>query len=170
MLSFARQTDATIEDVDILRLLEELVELSAQRAKYAMVKIQTDFGDNLPTLKVSATELQQVIFNLINNALDAMERQGGDLNISCHKESGLITIKVADTGGGIPTANIDRIFDPFFTTKPVGKGTGLGLSICYGIIDKMGGKLGVESVVGNGTTFTISIPLKAGRQKKRNQK
>jgi two-component system NtrC family sensor kinase len=170
LLSFARQTDATIEDVDILRLLEELIELSAQRAKYAMVKIKTDFGDNLPTLKVSATELQQVFFNLINNALDAMEKQGGDLNIFCHRENDSVTIKVADTGGGIPKANLDRIFDPFFTTKPVGKGTGLGLSICYGIIEKMGGKLGVESVVGQGTTFTISIPLKAGRRKKRNQK
>ena len=170
LLSFARQTDATIEDVDILRLLEELIELSAQRAKYAMVKIKTDFGDNLPTLKVSATELLQVFFNLINNALDAMEKQGGDLSIFCHRENGSITIKVADTGGGIPKANLDRIFDPFFSTKPVGKGTGLGLSICYGIIEKMGGKLGVESAVGKGTTFTISIPLKAGRRKKRNQK
>jgi two-component system NtrC family sensor kinase len=170
LLSFARQTDATIEDVDILRLLEELIELSAQRAKYAMVKIKTDFGDNLPTLKVSATELQQVFFNLINNALDAMEKQGGDLNIFCHRENDSVTIKVADTGEGIPKANLDRIFDPFFTTKPVGKGTGLGLSICYGIIEKMGGKLGVESVVGQGTTFTISIPVKAGRRKKRNQK
>jgi len=170
LLSFARQTDATIEDVDILRLLEELVELSAQRAKYAMVRIQTDFGDNLPTLKESATELQQVFLNLINNALDAMEKQGGDLNLFCHRENDSVTIKVADTGGGIPKANLDRIFDPFFTTKPVGKGTGLGLSICYGIIEKMGGKLGVESVLGNGTTLTISIPLKAGRRKKRNQK
>jgi len=170
LLSFARQTDATIEDVDIRQLLEELVELSAQRAKYAMVRIQTDFADNLPTLKVSATELQQVFFNLINNALDAMENQGGDLSISCHKENGSITIKVTDTGGGIPQANLDRIFDPFFTTKPVGKGTGLGLSICYGIIEKMGGQLSVESAVGKGTTFSISIPLKAGRRRKRNQK
>ena len=170
LLSFARQTDATIEDVDILRLLEELIELSAQRAKYAMVKIKTDFGDNLPTLKVSATELQQVFFNLINNALDAMEKQGGDLNIYCHRENSSITIKVADTGGGIPKANLDRIFDPFFTTKPVGKGTGLGLSICYGIIEKMGGELGVESAVDKGTTFTISIPLKTGPRQKRNQK
>jgi two-component system NtrC family sensor kinase len=170
LLSFARQTDATIEDVDIRQLLEELVELSAQRAKYAMVTIQTDFGENLPSLKVSATELQQVFLNLINNALDAMEKQGGNLNIYCHRENGSITIKVADTGGGIPKANLDRIFDPFFTTKPVGKGTGLGLSICYGIIEKMGGKLGVESAVDKGTTFTISIPLKTDRRQKRNQR
>jgi len=170
LLSFARQTDATIEDVDILHLLEELVELSAQRAKYAMVRIQTDFGDNLPSLKVSATELQQVFLNLINNALDAMEKQGGGLDIFCHRENDSVTIKVADTGGGIPEANLDRIFDPFFTTKPVGKGTGLGLSICYGIIEKMGGNLSVESAAGKGTTFTISIPLKAGRRKKRNPK
>ena len=66
---------------------------------------------------------------------------------------------MSDTGKGIPEANLDRIFDPFFTTKPVGKGTGLGLSICYGIIEKMGGKLEVESTVGTGTTFSVSLPF-----------
>ena len=168
LLSFARQTDATIEDVDILRLLEELIELSAQRAKYAMVKIKTDFGDNLPTLKVSATELQQVFFNLINNAIDAMDQDGGTLTISSHQRENYLVIAVSDTGEGIPEANLNRIFDPFFTTKPVGKGTGLGLSICYGIIEKMGGKLEVESTLGKGTTFLISLPLQtdAGRQHK----
>ena len=69
-------------------------------------------------------------------------------------------VKVSDTGKGIPEANLDRLFDPFFTTKPVGKGTGLGLSICYGIIEKMGGKIEVESTVGAGTTFLVSIPIK----------
>ena len=75
-----------------------------------------------------------------------------------HRENNLVTA-VSDTGKGIPETNLDRIFDPFFTTKPVGKGTGLGLSICYGIIEKMGGKLEVESSVGTGTTFLISIPF-----------
>jgi two-component system NtrC family sensor kinase len=72
-----------------------------------------------------------------------------------------LVIKVSDTGKGIPEANLDRIFDPFFTTKPVGKGTGLGLSICYGIIEKMEGTLEVESRVGKGTTFVVSIPLQS---------
>jgi len=165
LLSFARKTDATIHDVNIKELLEELVALSSQRAKYSMVEIRTDFQENLPSLRVSTSELQQVFFNLINNAIDAMDRDGGTLTISLHRSENNLVIKVSDTGKGIPEANLDRIFDPFFTTKPVGKGTGLGLSICYGIMEKMGGKVEVESAVGSGTTFTITIPFQtdAGR-------
>ena len=90
-----------------------------------------------------------------------MENDGGTLTISSYRKENYIIVKVSDTGKGIPEANLDRLFDPFFTTKPVGKGTGLGLSICYGIIDKMGGKIEVESTVGVGTTFLLSIPFKA---------
>ena len=161
LLSFARQTDTTVQDIHIKELIEELVALSAQRAKYSMVDIKTDFPGDLPALKESVSELQQVIFNLINNALDAMENDGGTLTISSYRKENYLIVKVSDTGKGIPEANLDRLFDPFFTTKPVGKGTGLGLSICYGIIDKMGGKIEVESTVGVGTTFLLSIPFKA---------
>ena len=165
LLSFARKTDATIHDVNIKELLEELVALSSQRAKYSMVEIRTDLPPNLPSLRVSTSELQQVFFNLINNAIDAMDHHGGTLTISSQQRENYLVFTVSDTGAGIPEANLDRIFDPFFTTKPVGKGTGLGLSICYGIIDKMGGKLQVESAVGKGTTFRIYIPFQthAGR-------
>jgi len=159
LLSFARQTDATVHDVNIRELLEELVALSSQRAKYSMVEIRTEFPQNLPSLRVSTSELQQVIFNLINNAIDAMNHDGGTLTISSRQRENYIVISVSDTGEGIAEANLDRIFDPFFTTKPVGKGTGLGLSICYGIIEKMGGKLEVVSTVGKGTTFIASIPF-----------
>jgi two-component system NtrC family sensor kinase len=159
LLSFARQTDSIIHDVNIKELLEELVALSSQRAKYSMVEIRTDFQENLPSLRVSTSELQQVFFNLINNAIDAMDQDGGTLTITSRQRENFLVIEVSDTGKGIPEANLDRIFDPFFTTKPVGKGTGLGLSICYGIIEKMGGKLEVESTVGTGTTFLTSIPF-----------
>jgi two-component system NtrC family sensor kinase len=160
LLSFARQTDSTIKDVNIKELLEELVAFSHKRAKYSMVEIHTNFPQNLPSLKASASELQQVFFNLVNNAIDAMDNQGGRLTISCRKNQQYIVIKLSDTGKGIAEANLERIFDPFFTTKPVGKGTGLGLSICYGIIEKMGGKIEVQSSVGEGTTFTVTLPLK----------
>jgi two-component system NtrC family sensor kinase len=160
LLSFARQTDSTIEDVNIKELLEELVAFSHKRAKYNMVEIHTDFPENLPSIKASASELQQVFFNLVNNAIDAIDNQGGTLTISCRKKQQYIIITLSDTGKGIAEANLERIFDPFFTTKPVGKGTGLGLSICFGIIEKMGGKIEVESSVGAGTTFTVTLPLK----------
>jgi two-component system NtrC family sensor kinase len=161
LLSFARKTDTTVEEVNLNELLEDLVALSAQRARYSMVEIQTDFQQNLPSLRVSTSELQQVFFNLINNAIDAMDNDGGILTISSRQSGNDLVITVSDTGKGIPEANLDRIFDPFFTTKPVGKGTGLGLSICYGIIEKMGGKFEVESTVGKGTAFLISIPLQS---------
>jgi two-component system NtrC family sensor kinase len=159
LLSFARKTDTTVEDVDIKELIEELVALSSQRAKYNSVEIRTDFQKNLPSIRMSASELQQVFFNMINNAIDAMDHDGGILTISTRQEANHLVITVSDTGEGIPEANLERIFDPFFTTKPVGKGTGLGLSICYGIVEKMSGKLEVESTLGKGTTFYITIPF-----------
>jgi two-component system NtrC family sensor kinase len=158
LLSFARKTDDTAQDIEINELLEELVALSAQRAKYSMVEIKTNFQEQLPHLKVSLSELQQVFLNLINNALDAMEDNGGSLILNTRRNENHIVVEVTDTGEGIPEANLSRIFDPFFTTKPVGKGTGLGLSICYGIIEKMGGKIEVKSSVGAGSTFYVSIP------------
>ncbi len=165
LLSFARKTDSRIQDVSINDLVEELVMLSEQRAKYSSVTIQAELQKNLPTLRVSQSELQQVLLNLMNNALDAMEKTGGNLRIATRMEGNNIIvgdhilIEVADDGPGIPAANLAKIFDPFFTTKPVGKGTGLGLSICYGIIKKMGGDIEVRSVIDEGTTFMVKLPL-----------
>ena len=159
LLSFARKTDSRIQDVRLNDLIEELIALSAQRAKFSNVDINVNLQENLPTLHVSQTELQQVFLNLINNALDAMEKTGGTLNVSSELEGDYIVVQVADDGPGIPAANIVRIFDPFFTTKPVGKGTGLGLSICYGIIKKMGGDIIVKSTMEIGTTFHVKIPI-----------
>jgi two-component system NtrC family sensor kinase len=159
LLSFARKTDGTLQDVDANDLLEEVVALSAQRAKYSMVEVKTNFHSSLPALKVSPSEMQQVFFNLINNALDAMDNKGGTLTISTRHDDNHVIVEISDTGQGIPEANLYRIFDPFFTTKSVGKGTGLGLSICYGIIDKIGGKIECKSAVDVGTTFYVSIPV-----------
>ncbi len=166
LLSFARKTDSRIQDVQLNDVIEELIALSAQRAKYSNVEIHSNLQENIPTVRISQSELQQVLLNLINNALDAMEKIGGNLRISTRMEEdsvivgdGHLLIEVADDGPGIPAANLAKIFDPFFTTKPVGKGTGLGLSICYGIIKKMGGNIEARSVIDGGTTFTVKLPL-----------
>jgi two-component system NtrC family sensor kinase len=161
LLSFARKTDSRIEDFEIGHLIEEVVSLSAQRAKYSNVEIVSHLAPRLPAISASQSELQQVFLNLINNALDAMDKTGGTLTISARQEDGQILISVSDNGPGIPKAILARIFDPFFTTKPVGSGTGLGLSICYGIIHKMGGTISVRSAVDAGTTFEIHIPVKS---------
>jgi two-component system NtrC family sensor kinase len=158
LLGFARKTESKIHGVHLEELIEDVVALSQQRAKYSMVQIRISHQTNLPLVYISASEFQQVLLNLINNALDAMEPSEGTIDIKTRVENTFIVIEVSDAGQGISPANLARIFDPFFTTKPVGKGTGLGLSICYGIIKKMGGEISVKSAVGIGTTFTIHIP------------
>ncbi|MCK8601563.1 sensor histidine kinase [Desulfoferrobacter suflitae] len=158
LLSFARKTDPKLKMVSLNDLINEVVGLSEQSAKYSNVKIVKHLTPDIPVISVSPSEMQQVLLNLINNAIDAMDSKGGTLEITTRMEQDMVVIDVADTGQGIPKANLQKIFDPFYTTKPVGKGTGLGLSICYGIIKKMGGEITVNSAVGIGTTFHVMLP------------
>ena len=158
LLSFARKTDPAIKVVQLNDLVEEIVALCEQRAKYSSIHINMNLMSPLPTIHASPSEMQQVLLNLINNAVDAMEKSGGSIDITTRVDGAYVVLDVADTGPGIPQANLARIFDPFFTTKAVGKGTGLGLSICYGIIHKMGGEISVNSAVGIGAVFHIRIP------------
>ncbi|RJP80802.1 MAG: sensor histidine kinase [Desulfobacteraceae bacterium] len=158
LLSFARKTDSRTQEVDINQLIREIIGISEQRAKYSKIVFQSDLYSGLPNVRASQTEIQQIFLNIINNAIDAMEKSGGSITISTRQSTDTVMIEFADTGPGIPMANLGRIFDPFFTTKPVGKGTGLGLSICYGIVKKLGGDIQVKSVVGFGTTFQILLP------------
>ena len=170
LLSFARKSDSRVQDVQVNELLREVISLSEQRAKYSSVVINKSFEENLPTIRASESELQQVFLNLINNALDAMEKTGGNIAISTKMVSGHagrnIQIQVTDEGTGIPESDLIRIFDPFYTTKPVGKGTGLGLSICYGIVKQLGGDIEVKSAIGEGARFIIRIPLDEEEKKK----
>ncbi len=158
LLSFARKSENRLAVAHVNDLIAEVVGLSEQHAKYSNVVIKTTFADDLPLIEVSQTEVQQVMLNLINNALDAMEKTGGEIEIETMREADEIIIRVSDNGPGIPEAYLSRVFDPFFTTKPVGKGTGLGLSICYGIIKRMGGKITVSSKDREGTTFFVHLP------------
>lgn len=162
LLSFARKTDPKLKEVQLNDLVQEMASLCEQRAKFSNVRMELHLDPELPKVCASPSEMQQVFLNLINNALDAMEKTGGKLDITTRVEGDRVVVDVADTGPGIPQANLGRIFDPFFTTKPVGKGTGLGLSICYGIIHKMGGEISVQSAVGMGTVFHIRLPLSMG--------
>jgi two-component system, NtrC family, sensor kinase len=107
-------------------------------------------------------KLQQVFLNLFLNARDAMPK-GGWLTIVTRSAGDSATIEVADTGSGIPADQLSRIYDPFFTTKDIGKGTGLGLSITYGIVQEHGGSIACDSAMGQGTRFTLTLPLVAAR-------
>ena len=164
LLSFARKTDPTHKDIKINELVEETMELCQQRIVYGNVKLEYHLGKNLPILEAPPQELQQVIINLVNNALDALETRGGTVTITTRKEDGFVVLDVADDGPGIPASILSRIFDPFFTTKTVGKGTGLGLSICYGIVEKIGGNISLSTAEGMGATFHVKLPIKAEKE------
>ncbi|MBW2459779.1 MAG: two-component sensor histidine kinase [Deltaproteobacteria bacterium] len=159
LLSFARKTDPAVKEVHLNELIREIVGLVAQRAKYANVEVETELDEGLRPVKASPGEMQQVLLNLANNALDAMDKSGGMLTIRTRCAREHVELEVADNGVGIAKSNLPRLFDPFYTTKPVGKSTGLGLSICYGIVKKLGGDIRAESEKGKGTTFTIDLPL-----------
>jgi len=158
LLSFARKTSSQIEKLQINDSIAEVVAIT-NMAAYSISSINTYLDERIPPIYGSQTEIQQVFLNLINNALHALEKDGGKIDITSRLENDCVLVIVEDDGPGIPEANLNRIFDPFFTTKPVGKGSGLGLSICFGIINKMGGDIDVHSIVDEGTRFEIRFPL-----------
>ena len=158
LLSFARKTDPRKIDVNINEIVMDTISLLKQKTRYANVKIEANLEPDLPPVSASPSELQQVMVNLVNNAVDAIGSSGGQVDLSSKSMNGQVILQIKDTGKGIPEAVLAKIFDPFFTTKPVGQGTGLGLSICFGIINKMGGEINVDSQVGLGTAFTVKLP------------
>jgi len=166
LLSFARKTDPTKMHLNLSALITDIIALVDQKTRYANVQIETQLDSSLPQVWASSTELQQVLLNLLNNSVDAMDSSGGRIQITTKLNNQNIVIQIADNGSGIARANLSRIFDPFYTTKPVGKGTGLGLSICYGIIKKMGGDIEVQSEKGVGTTFSIYLPIDKNQTEK----
>ncbi|MBF0411456.1 MAG: GHKL domain-containing protein [Desulfamplus sp.] len=158
LLSFARPAESGNHIININEMIAETVNLFAHEAKFSNITFEQHFKQNNLQFMASQTEIQQILFNLINNAMDAMKDIGGKILISTSKEDKMVKINVEDNGSGISQEHLARIFDPFFTTKPVGKGTGLGLYICYGIINKLGGNITVKSALNEGTVFTISVP------------
>ncbi|WP_045211205.1 sensor histidine kinase [Desulfonatronovibrio magnus] len=162
LLSFSRKMDATLRKVDLNQLIDEVAALREKEATLYSIKFIRDYDETLPMILTDSSQVRQVLFNLINNAIDAIDKNG-EIHLSTRKnKDSSVAITIRDTGTGIHQENLTRIFDPFFTTKEPGKGTGLGLSICHGIIEKLGGTIFVASKVGEGTTFTIRLPLEIG--------
>ena len=160
LLSFVRKGDVELKHQNIHKLLNEIVDdLLGHEMFVSNIQIIKKYCDNMPEILTDGNQLKQVFLNIINNAADAITPPG-KIIISTSNDTSYINIEIADTGKGIDSANIDKIFLPFFTTKEVGKGTGLGLSVSYGIIKNLGGKIDVKSILGIGTTFTISINKK----------
>jgi two-component system NtrC family sensor kinase len=158
LLDYARQTAPQKTSCDVNELLDKSIDLIAHQATLQNVKIDRKFRPDLPKIMIDVGQIQQVFINILLNAIEAMQ-QGGTLTVSSGLDREKVALSFADTGVGIPEDILPKILDPFFTTKEQGKGTGLGLSVSYGIIERHRGKLEVKSKVGQGTTFTVKLPV-----------
>jgi two-component system NtrC family sensor kinase len=160
LLEFARQTEPKMEPTDVNRAINDGLFFLVNQALFHNIKIVKKIDPFLPFVRGNASQLKQVFMNIIVNAAEAMHGSGTlTITTSPAPDQKTVYVKFTDTGEGIPEENLTRIFDPFFTTKEVGKGTGLGLATSYGIIEDHEGKIGVKSKVGEGTTFTIELPI-----------
>jgi two-component system NtrC family sensor kinase len=160
LLNFARQQEVLAQETDLHALIRQVVAALKVQPIFQQVEIVTQFTDQLPSIQADPDQLQQVFINLMNNAAEAMNGQGVITLQTALQDQFWVEVKITDTGPGIPKENMSKMFTPFFTTKEVGKGTGLGLSIVYGIIKLHRGQIAVQSEVGRGTTFIITLPLR----------
>jgi signal transduction histidine kinase len=157
LLDFTRVDKPIFVPLAIADVVREARRLVANEAALRNVTFQLELGGDLPPIPGSRRDLQQVFLNLFLNAIQAMP-EGGTITVRARAARDRIEIEVADTGVGIPPDQLGSIFDPFFTTKEVGDGTGLGLFVSYGIIEKHQGGITVQSTVGQGTTFLVTLP------------
>ena len=172
LLTFARKHKPESTMVDVNGVLEKTLELRAYDLRVNKIKVTLSLAPGLPSTHADPNQLQQVFLNIVTNAEQAMrEAHGkGELRISTAVESSNIRVRIVDDGPGIKPEHLKQVFDPFFTTKPVGKGTGLGLSICHGIIKEHGGAIQASSTPGQGTEFTIDLPVVVGEMRKQEAK
>lgn len=162
LLDFSQQHEPEFALTDINHVVDRVLVLTTHLFASNRIRLETGFGQGLPNVMVDRHMIEQVLMNLVLNAVQAM-KDGGGLTIRTSVVEGICLIEVCDTGSGIPPAVLPRIFDPFFTTKSEGEGTGLGLSVSLGIVERHGGKILVDSEVGKGTTFTLCLPVSRER-------
>jgi two-component system NtrC family sensor kinase len=158
LLAFSRQDEPQLAPVQLESIVERVLQVKDVDLRTSNIEVRKEFAPELPEIVASANQLEQVLLNLVNNARDAIGRNGR-ITLRTRVENGWTQLDVEDTGRGMTPEVLSKVFFPFFTTKGVGKGTGLGLSISYGIIKSMGGRIEVQSRAGHGTTFTLFFPL-----------
>jgi signal transduction histidine kinase len=157
LLGFAKHMEVRRDTIELDQLLIEVLGFLEKEAAYRSIQVDFDFPGEPPRIVSDRGQLQQVFLNIINNAFAALEDHGRiEIGIRDAGDDKL-AVWIADDGVGIAEEHLSRIFDPFFTTKK-GAGTGLGLSITYGIVQKLGGDIDVQSNVGDGTRFTVTLP------------
>ncbi len=157
LLNFARSSTAEFELLDANKTLLEVLSLLEHQLEKTRIRVVKELGEDLPSIRGNENRLQQVFFNLVLNARDAMPK-GGWLTLRSYADDDTVVVEISDTGHGIRKEDVKRIYDPFFTTKGIGRGTGLGLSVSYGIVQEHGGAIFVDSAPGKGTTFQVALP------------
>lgn len=159
LLDFSRHMESRIERVNIEGIIRQILGFMEKEVERRRIRVTLDIARDIPEFMGDRGNLQQIFLNLINNAFAAMT-DGGQLDITMvYRREDQVRVTVSDNGHGIPEEDIKRIFEPFFSTRDQHAGTGLGLSITYGLVTEMGGDIVVESQVGQGTRFTITVPL-----------
>jgi PAS domain S-box-containing protein len=157
LLNFSRSSGTEFEQVDVNKALLDVLSLVEHQLSGSRIRVRRELAEDLPSIRGNENRIQQVFFNLILNARDAMPR-GGWLTLVTSADTDTVVVEVKDTGHGIRRDHLRRIYDPFFTTKGIGRGTGLGLSVSYGIIQEHGGAIFVDSTPGQGTRFQVALP------------
>lgn len=157
LLNFSRSSGTEFGAVDLNKVLLDVLSLVEHQIEASKIRVRRELAGELPAVRGNENRLQQVFFNLVLNARDAMPR-GGWLTIATSADGDTVVAEVRDTGHGIRREHIRRIYDPFFTTKGIGQGTGLGLSVSYGIVQEHGGAIFVDSTPEQGTTFQVALP------------
>jgi two-component system NtrC family sensor kinase len=160
LLGFSRSQDGERSDTDVNQAVEETVALFEHEAKRHKIAIERDYDAALPPIWTDAAQLQQVILNVLHNAIDAIGREGR-IGISSRRVGERIVVDFVDSGPGLSDEVMQHLYDPFFTTKPKGKGTGLGLYVSRDIMIRLGGDLTAANRSGGGAVFSLQLPLAA---------
>ncbi|MFF0828974.1 sensor histidine kinase [Brevibacillus sp. NPDC003359] len=162
LLHFSRKSPLTVEKVNVHQVLSDTLFLLSHEIRVKQVTVKQSLSASAPFLLATPGQLQQILLNLLANALYATQERGKIEIATDSPSNDRIRLWVKDDGCGIPAADLPHVLEPFFTTKPPGKGTGLGLSVCYGIVTNVGGEIQIESTPNKGTTVTVILPLAKG--------
>ncbi|MDI6901478.1 MAG: ATP-binding protein [Anaerosomatales bacterium] len=157
LLDFGRPSSPALSPVMITDVLDDVILFTRRFAGQSNVAIVQEPHDEVPLVMADADQMKQVFVNLISNAVQAMEEGGGTITVTTVHEGAFVSVRVADTGPGMPPDQLSKVFDPFYSTRD--EGTGLGLTMVHRIIDEHGGRIEVRSTEGSGTTFTVALPV-----------
>jgi signal transduction histidine kinase len=160
LLDFARHLNVSIQTINLQEIVSEVKSVLAKEAEFRRITVEVDLADSIPQFESDRGKLEQVFFNLFNNAIAVMN-DGGHLEIKAQREdTDFVSITFSDSGQGIAEADLKHVFEPFFYSRTGERGTGLGLAVTYALVQEIGGQISVQSELGTGTCFNIRLPLK----------